>query len=218
MSISITWHGVSCFKIKSKIRGEEVGVVTDPYDSSCGLRVPKILKADIVTSSQNHPHHNNVGIVESLRGDKDIFIIKNPGEYEVGGIFVYGITHSGEVKEPVIIYRFEISGFSIAHIGNLNFEPTAQELEAIGDVDILFVPVDGPDTIDFKKINSVISAIDPQIVVPMNYKIPKLTTKAEPVEKLLKELGVKDVESVKKLKLARKDFGEEMKVIVIEKD
>lgn len=218
MSLSISWHGVSCFKIKSKIHGEPVAVVADPYDSSCGLRVPKTLEADIITVSKDHPYHNNTGIVKSLRGDKEIFVVKNPGEYEVGGIFVYGVPSSADAKDPTIIYRFEIADFSLVHLGDLNYEPTSKELEAIGDTDILFVPVGGPESIDLKKIISVISAIDPRVVIPMNYKISNLKTKAEPADKLLKELGVKDFETVKKFKVARRDLGGEMRVVVVERD
>lgn len=218
MSLSITWHGVSCFTIKTKIHNDEVAIVTDPYDSSCGLRVPKTLSADIVTVSENHPHHNNTEIVKSLRNDKDIFIVKNPGEYEVGSIFVYGIPAPTDKKDTNIIYRFEIGGYSVVHLGNLNYELSSKELEAIGDADILFVPVGNEKTIETKKIMDVISAIEPRIVVPMNYKIQNLKTKAEPVEKLLEEIGVKDFEKVKKLKISRKDFEEDMKVVVIEKE
>jgi len=216
MSISITWHGISCFKIKSKVHIDDVSIITDPYDASSGLRVPRTLMADIVTSSKNDPLHNNVSAVKSNRADKDIFVIKSPGEYEVSDVFVYGVTGPEDKKDANIIFRFEIGGFSLAHLGDLNYEPTGKEVEAIGDVDILFVPVSS--IMDTKKIISVVSAIDPQIVVPMNYEIPNLKTKAEPVDKLLKELGVKDMETVKSLKLSKKEFGEEMRVVVIEKE
>lgn len=218
MSLSISWHGLSCFTISSKFGNDEAVIITDPYDNSSGLRVPKTWKADVVTVSENNPLRNNVQAVDSLRNDKKVFAIASPGEYEISDIFVYGIPAPQEEKNGNIIYRIEIGGFSLCHLGRLNYEPGSKELETIGDVDILFVPVDGPESIDIKKISGVISSIDPQIVVPMNWKIPNLKVKAEPLEKLLKELGVKEAETVKKLKLARKEFGEEMRVVVIEKD
>lgn len=218
MSLSITWHGVSCFKIKSKLVDDEVSVITDPYDSSCGLRVSKTLSANIVTVSMKHPHHDNISAVSSARADKDLFVIDSPGEYEVSNIFVYGIQPPTNIKEKNIIYRFELGGYSVVHLGNLNYEPSSKEIEVIGDVDVLFVPVGNENVLETKKIVDLISSVDPRFVIPMDYKISGLKTKAEPAEKLLKELGVKQFETVKKLKVSRKDFGEEMKVVVIEKD
>ena len=218
MSISITWHGISCFKIKSKLADDEISIITDPYDSSSGLRVPKTLTSNIVAISSKNPHHNNVSAVKSARADKDVFVIQTPGEYEVSNVFVYGIQPPSNLKDKNIIYRFEIDGYSLVHLGNLNHELSTREIEIIGNVDILFVPVGNENTLETRKIVDIISSIDPRFVIPMDYKISGLETKAEPVEKLLRELGIKDFETVKKLKISKKDFGEEMKFVVVEKD
>lgn len=215
MSLSITWHGLTCFEIQSKIDKDESIIITDPYDSSSGLRVPRTLTANVVAISKNSALCNNL---EAIKGDA--FVVKAPGEYEVKGIFVYGATSSPEKeKDWTVLYRFEMENISLAHLGDLSYEPTNNDLEIIGEPDILFVPVSGEKTIDLKKIAALVTAIDPRIVIPMNYAIPNLKIKLEPVDKFLKELGVKNQETIKKLKVSKKDLaGEDMKVVILEQE
>lgn len=215
MALLITWHGLSCFDIQSKIDKDESIVITDPYDSSSGLRVPRTLAANVVTISRNNPLCNNLEAIKS-----DAFVVKSPGEYEIKGIFVYGTTSSSEkAKDQTIFYRFEMENISLAHLGDLSYEPTSKDLEIIGEPDILFVPVSGEKTIDLEKITALVTAINPRIVIPMNYAIPNLKIKLDPVEKFLKELGIKNQETTKKLKISKKDLtGEEMRVIVLERE
>jgi L-ascorbate metabolism protein UlaG (beta-lactamase superfamily) len=215
MALSITWHGLSCFEIQTKVDKEESVVVTDPYDSSSGLRVPRTLAADIVTVSKDNPLCNNLEAIKS-----DAVVVKAPGEYEIKGIFVYGTTSSPEKgKDQTIFYRFEMENISLVHLGDLSYEPSNKDLEALGEPDILFVPVSGEKTIDMKKIAAVVTALDPRIVIPMNYAIPNLKIKLDPVEKFLKEMGVKNQETTKKIKVSKKDLtGEEMKVVVLDRE
>jgi L-ascorbate metabolism protein UlaG (beta-lactamase superfamily) len=216
MALSITWHGLTCFEIQSKIDKDEAVVITDPYDSSSGLRVPRTLAADVVTISRNNPLCNNL---EAIKSDTAV-VVSAPGEYEIKGIFVYGTTSSPEkTKDQTIFYRLEMENISLVHLGDLSYGPSAKDLEIIGEPDILFVPVSGEKTIDVKKIAAIVTAIDPRIVIPMSYDIPNLKIKLDPVEKLLKELGVKNQETTKKIKVSKKDLtGEEMKVVVLERE
>lgn len=215
MALSIIWHGLTCFEIQSKIDKDEAVVITDPYDSSSGLRAPRTLAADVVTISRDNSLCNNLEAIKS-----DAVVIKSPGEYEVKDIFVYGTTSSMEKpKERTIFYRFEMENISLAHLGDLSYEPTAKDLEIIGEPDILFVPVSGEKTVDVKKIAALVTMLGPRIVIPMNYAIPNLKMKLDNVEKLLKEMGVKNQETTKKIKVSKKDLtGEETKVVVLERE
>lgn len=217
MALSIIWHGLSCFEIQSKVDKNEFTVITDPYDSSSGLRVPRSLSADIVTISKNSPLCNNM---EAIKIKSDTVVIKSPGEYEVKDIFVYGTTSSAEkVKDQTVFYRFEMENISLAHLGDLSYEPTSKDLEVVGEPDILLVPVSGEKTIDLKKIAVLITTLNPRIVIPMNFAVPNLKIKLDPIDKFLKELGVKNQETVKKIKVSKKDLTvEEMRVVVLEKE
>ena len=207
----ITWIGHSCFKIQDKIGPDGITVVTDPFDKTVGLKVPNF-EADIVTVSHDHYDHNNA---KSLRGEP--FVIDGAGEYDVKGVLVHGVSsqHGGEKKEENIIYRFEVDGISISHLGDLGHVLDNKQLEVVVGTDILMIPVGGKYTIDAKKAVEVVSQIEPRIVIPMHYKMPGLKiTDIEGVDKFVKEMGLKPTEE-EKLKISKKDLPQEDMELVI---
>ena len=212
----ITWLGHSCFKIQIKNNGEEVVLVTDPFESGIGLKPPRI-NADIVTVSHDHFDHNNVS---ALRGEP--FVITSSGEYEVKNVFITGIDSYHDKSEgknscPNIIYRIEAEGLSLAHLGDLGHILTAEQLEKLEGIDVLMVPVGGRYTIGDKEAAEVVKQIEPRIVIPMHYKVKGLKVNIETADKFLKEMGVSKPEKVSKLKVVKKDLPqEETKVVLME--
>src|SRR5579885_2961426 len=85
--MEITYLGHSSFKLK----GKNGTVVTDPYDSSIGLVLPST-SADIVTVSHQHSDHNATQKINGTTRRQKPFLITDPGEYEVGGISVFGMS------------------------------------------------------------------------------------------------------------------------------
>ena len=218
--MDITWLGHSCFKIEGKIKGQPVIVVTDPYDNSTGLKLPKV-KADLVSVSHAHEDHNNYagfsGTEEALP-----LLIDRPGEYEVKGVFATGIgsyhdKKQGEERGKSVMFRFDLDGIKVLHLGDLGTALSGAQLERIEDVDILLIPVGGKYTIDAKEAAAVVRQIEPRIVIPMHYSIPGLKLDIDGVEKFKKEMGNK-VEVLNKLKIAKKDLPQdEIKFIILEK-
>jgi len=207
----ITWMGHSCFKIQDKVGPEGITVVTDPFDKTVGLKVPNF-EADIVTVSHDHYDHNNSS---SLRGEP--FVIKGAGEYDVKGILVHGVSsqHGGEKDIENIIYRFEVDGISISHLGDLGHVLDNKQLEVVVGTDILLIPVGGKYTIDAKKAVEVVSQIEPRIVIPMHYKMSgSKITDIDGVDKFVKEMGLKPTEE-EKLKISKKDLPQEDMELVI---
>jgi L-ascorbate metabolism protein UlaG (beta-lactamase superfamily) len=106
-------------------------------------------------------------------------------------------------------------------LGGLNqTELTSKQVEEIGDADILMIPVGNIDTIDSKDASKVVSQIDPRIVIPMNYKIPKLKldkkNEAESVDKFLKVMGKKEVEPQDKFIVRERDLSDKgLEIIVL---
>lgn len=217
----ITWHGFSCFKIQAKTGDREVTVVTDPYDSSGGIKMPRNMSADAVTVSHRHPLHSNAADVAPAEGAKKQFVIDVPGEYEVGGTFVYGIKSAHDEKEGKergtnIIYRIEAEGISVVHLGDLGRQITVEEKEKLENVDILMVPVGGTTTMPLKAMVEVVGELEPRIVIPMHYKLPEVKAQMETVDKFLRELGVGKSEPENRLKISRKDLPvDDMKVVVL---
>jgi len=203
----ITWKGQSCFQIMATpLKGEQVSVVIDPFDDSLGLKSPS-LQADILITS-------DYGMGKEIKGNP--FLISNPGEYEIKDVFIHGF-YFIQKKGRNTIYVIEAEGIRLCHLNNFsNKEITSEQLEKIGDIDILMIPTGGGDIIDSSQAVKIVSQIEPRIVIPMSYKIPKLKIKLEGVDVFLKAMGQKSAETLDKLLIKKKDLPEgETKVIVL---
>jgi len=211
--MQINWFGQACFRIQEKIGSENIVIITDPFGKSCGLKVPK-LDADIITVSQEHPEHGN------LEGLKDKpFIVKCAGEYDVKGVLIEGIdSQSGQSQSRSpggnIIYRLELNGVSIVHLGGLGHELDEKQMEKIASPDILLIPVGGGRMIGARTAVELVSRIEPRIVIPMMYKLPDLKSDIQGAEKFIKEIGLKPRQE-EKLKLSKKDLPQDETELVI---
>jgi L-ascorbate metabolism protein UlaG (beta-lactamase superfamily) len=222
-SIQFIWHGLSCFSIEAKNGDAVANLVTDPFGPETGLKTPRNLAADVITVSHEHPSHSYLEAVKA-QGEKKIFVIKTPGEYEVGGLFVYGVSAPHDAKEGkerglTTLYRFEIGDLSVAHLGDLGADILDEQREALEDIDVLLIPVGGESVLNARDAVEIVTQLAPRIVIPMHYALPGLKTKSDPVDKFLKEMGASKAERVAKFKAVKKDLpAEETKVIILEKD
>ena len=188
----------------------------DPFSKDIGLRPPQG-KADMVLITHNHDDHNNAAALK-----EDPLLIDGPGEYEIKGIDITGIPafhdkKNGAERGQVTLYKIEVEDISILHLADFGQDKlTDEQLEKIGDVDVLMIPVGGVYTIDSEEAVKIINQIEPRIVVPMHYKIQGLTIKLDPIEKFLKSMGAGHKEPVEKLALKKKELGgEEMEIVVM---
>ncbi len=220
-TMQIIWHGQSCFQIIARQeKNHQVNIVIDPFDETIGLKIPPLPGedgADILLITHNHPDHNNV---KAVKGDP--FLIEGVGEYEIKEVFIQGIPafHDnclGKERGATTIYTIEAEGMRLCHLGDLGQkELTADQMERIGEVDILMIPVGGIYTISSKEAPKIMAQIEPKIIVPMHYQIPKLKIKLEGVDKLLKAMGIKSIEPLNKLSIKKKDLSEEeVKIILL---
>ncbi|MEK7543971.1 MAG: MBL fold metallo-hydrolase [Patescibacteria group bacterium] len=214
--MDITYLGHSSFKI----RGKQTVVVTDPFSSTIGLTFPKHTAADIVTVSHDHEDHNAAAAIEG-----DPYIVKGPGEYEIKGIGIVGLgvyhdDEKGAKRGRSTIYRMEIDGMSIVHLGDLGHELSSAEVDSLDGVDILLVPVGGTYTIGAATAAKMITEIEPTIVIPMHYNCPDLDQKAfgqlVGVDAFLKEMGKTEVSPQPKFVITKDKLPEEMQVVVLQ--
>lgn len=212
----IIWHGQSFFEIRSRERGGgEIKITIDPFDRTSGLKMPKV-EGDILIISHSHQDVSNK---KAITGTP--FVIEEPGEYELKRIFIRGIpafhdNSGGKERGTITIYKIEAEDINICHLSDLGQkELDEQQLEEIGEIDILMIPVGGSSTIGPKEAAAIISQIEPKMVIPMHYKIPKLKLSLEPIGKFLKIMGAEGVEPRKKLKISLKDLPKEETEIVV---
>lgn len=210
--MDIYWYGQACFRLK----GKGATVIIDPYSSETGLKLPKdATVGDIVLKSHDHPDHNNTEAVTSGR------VFDKPGEYEVKGVVVTGISSfhdavGGAERGKNIIYHILFDGLNIVHLGDLGQnELTEEQIAAIAQTDILLIPVGGVYTIDGKNASNIVSQLEPKIIIPMHYKIEGLKYDLEPVDNFLKEMGKENKEPLPKLSITSEKLPEEPEVVIL---
>lgn len=212
--MDITYLGHASFRLK----GKTATLVVDPYDDSVGLKFPKV-EADIVAVSHQHFDHNAVSAVSGTP-----FLVSGPGEYEVKGIEIVAVqsfhdNKQGSERGLNTIYNFRIDKINICHLGDLGQTSlTDQQVQEIGNVDILLLPVGGHFTIDASEANKIATQLEPKIIIPMHFKDTE--TKVEElagVEKFLKEIGKENLEPVNKLVLTQDKLPEETQVVLLSK-
>jgi L-ascorbate metabolism protein UlaG (beta-lactamase superfamily) len=166
----IRWMGHSCFYCQ----GSGVSLLTDPFNHEVGYRIPD-LEVDLVTVSHDHYDHNAVDL---LPGQPEV--VKGAGLHQVKGLKIKGIPSfhdevKGAKRGENVIYKWEMDGVRLCHLGDLGhlLEPAA--VEQIGQVDILMVPVGGVYTIDAAAACKVVEQLNPRLIIPMHYSTPALS-------------------------------------------
>lgn len=207
--MDISWYGHSCFRITE--RGK-ITIVTDPYADSIGLP-PLRLKADVVSVSHQEPGHNNV---EAVKGEP--VVIAGPGEYEVGGVFVSGIAlHYIDENQarPNVAYLFQYDDLTVLHLGDLAHVPDQSTIEAMGEVNVLLVPVGGGNSLRANQAADVIALIEPHFIVPMHYELPGLSVELDPVDRFLKSMGISKPQEEDVLRVTSNLLPEQPQVVVL---
>lgn len=175
--------------------------------------------ADICLSALNNPSFNGCETVSF--GNKEPFIIDGPGEYEIGGLFVYGLSSEGADGQINTIFTTEIEGIRLCHLGALaNTVLDPKTAEDIGGVDILFVPIAGGPVLSPKEAAKLAASLEPKIIIPVMFENGKKlsTTTGDSVLKIfIKEIGGQSDSQIEKLTLKKKDLeGKEGEVIIIQ--
>ncbi|MDW8064112.1 MAG: MBL fold metallo-hydrolase [Anaerolineae bacterium] len=211
--MEITWFGLHCFRIRSRA----ATIITDPYDRSVGLNLPR-LKADIVTFSQEAPNEDAIRAVKGVS-----HVLGGPGEYEIRNVFITGLDIRPENRRKRdrqrrnTIFLFELEELRVCHLGHLQHVPSQAEIEEVlGEVDVLLAPVGGGEALNAAQAAEVVSLLEPRIVIPMYYRVPGLTLKLDPIQKFLKEMGSEKAPTLDTLRISKGELPEETQVIVLQ--
>lgn len=211
--MEITWYGHSCFRLTER---NFATVVTDPFDhKTVGYDALK-LKAEIVTVSHEAPGHSNADAVKGTT-----HVLTGAGEFEIGGVFITAVQTAGGGKKSKdktrnTLYVFDYDGITVAHLGDLQETPTQSEVEALGTINVLLLPIGGGGSLNAAKAAEVVSMLEPNLVIPMHYATPASKISLDSLNKFLKEMGLSKVEAQPSLKITRSGLPDETKVTVLE--
>ena len=204
--MDITWYGLSCFRLSER---NFASIVTDPFDKSIGLALPK-LKAEVTTQSHDAPGHSNAAGVQGVDHTLD-----GPGEYEIGNVFITGIATRRASNQRNVMFRFDFNGVVVAHPGDLAKVPTQAQIEALGTINVLLLPVGGGNSLNAVDAAELVSMIEPNIVVPMHYATDGLKLDLDGPERFLKEVGAEEIEPMASLRITSSSLSEETQIVVL---
>jgi L-ascorbate metabolism protein UlaG (beta-lactamase superfamily) len=205
----INWYGENCFKVASG----NLTLAIDQFGSGTGLSAPRF-NADIALYTDTP-----LSDIDFKNTKEDTQTIIGPGEYEVKGIQVNGHHARGEKDRETLktIFAVNMEGMRLAILGHISTPPEAEELEDLGDVDILFIPAGGSPYLKPEDAAKVIKQIDPKIVIPTLFKVEGLTRKAGDVKEFVHALDIakNGTSAQDKLTLKKKDLPEKMEVAIL---
>lgn len=214
----ITYFGAEFFKVQFG----DITLAFNPVSKDSKIK-PSRFGADIVLVSTYHEDFN--GVDQVAHGDKKPFAITGPGEYEVKGVFIKGLASesgyglkAGEKPLVNAIYTVSLENMNLCFLGAINkAELTAETVEALDEIDILFVPIGGEGVLDAAKAYKLAVSLEPKLIIPMHYPNSGADIgAANALKAFLKEAG-ENPAPVAKLTLKKKDLeGKEADVIVLE--
>jgi L-ascorbate metabolism protein UlaG (beta-lactamase superfamily) len=203
----VKWLGSTCFRIKSR----EATVLMDPVGRESGHPVPK-QKADIVTLSAQSAKRGLANV------DGEYTLIEGPGEYEVQEVFLSGIRTrrtEGAKQDFNTVYLVEMDEMVFCHLGHLSKRLTEAQVEAMGDVDVLFVPIGGGDGLTPTGATEVIGQIEPRLVIPMRYRFAEDEGRRA-VGEFAAALGLSEVPREDRLTIRKNALPETMGVTILD--
>ncbi len=210
--MKIQWLGHSCFLLESSAG---VRVLTDPFDPQVGYPALAV-SADIVTISHQHSDHN---YIKGVHGKYTV--VDKPGETTARGILIKGFATfhdeaQGAKRGKNIAFRLMIDGLTVLHCGDLGHPLSAEQVQAIGPVDVLLVPVGGYYTIDAPTAVGVVKQLHPALTIPMHFRTPAINFPIQTVDPFLQAAGGGRKPGTMEIEVTAEKLKQEGGVVVLE--
>jgi|TARA_Y100000310_G_scaffold165626_2_gene165360 hypothetical protein len=184
-----------------KIQTNDTVVLLAPPGKKSEIKSSR-MKADIVVLKSPNDEVNIEPRAEKL------FTIKNPGEFESSGIFVYCTAQPEKGEPKSLMNLINIEGVTIAHLADLGHQLSDAQHELFEGADVLLVPVGGKDVLDAKAAKQLIEKIEPRVVIPMHAALKGLKTSYDDIEKFWKVIGTTP-EPQERIKITKKELPQE---------
>lgn len=204
--MEIEYYGANCIKIETK----KTSIVIDD-------NLVKLGSKSVATSKDIFLATGDAELPAEAR-----FTLDQPGEYEIADVSIQGIPARSHIDEEgktsTTIYRIIMDGIRIVVTGHIHPDLSDVQLEAIGTVDFLFLPIGGNGyTLDDIGAQKVIKEIEPHIVIPTHYDDPKLNYEVPqaPLEEAIKNLGMEVTETLDSIKMKNFDLTEGTRLVVL---
>lgn len=213
--MQIHYFGLSSFKITTK----DATVITDPFDKESGLLSPRGAADIIILSEKTNKLYS---ATSGFSGEP--FLMNDPGDYDLKGVTVTGIPlkQEGDTTKDgkhryVTATLIEAEDMRILNLNHIRtFSMKEDDLDALGEIDILILPVGGNSVMTAKDASKIAHEIEPKIVIPSHYATEGLALPYEKVDGFIKEMGGKS-ESMEKLLIKKKDLDpDKMQIITLE--
>lgn len=188
--MKITWLGHASFLIQDS-KGRKL--LTDPFDNTVGYDIFKDT-VDVTTISHQHFDHNYTQNIKDCSQIVDKIGFFNICDIPINGFPSFHDRDNGAKRGENIIFTFKMDDYTLCHLGDLGHSLSKNDINQIGDVDVLFIPVGGNYTIDGTEAASIAKQINPKIIIPMHYKTANLSFPLDGVETFL--LHMKNAEKI----------------------
>jgi L-ascorbate metabolism protein UlaG (beta-lactamase superfamily) len=151
-------------------------------------------------------------------------LVDHPGEYEVAGVSIIGVSaraHMDEAdKRTATVYKIVTGELSVLVVGHIYPELSEEQLETIGIVDAMFIPVGGNGyTLDAVGALTIIKEVEPKLIIPTHYDEAglKYPVPQQTLDQALKGLGMESKNTTAKLKLKPSELSDVTQLIVLER-
>lgn len=177
----IDWYGQAAFHLSGRggsVFVDPIGDVSGLADRGIMFDYPPVvdLNADLVLITHEHGDHNGA---ETIGGDPAV-LRSTAGRLEspVGEVVAIASEHdeaAGTERGPNTIFVFGLEGIRIAHFGDFGQRALRDEqATAIGQVDLVFLPVGAGPTIGPEQAEAIVERLAPRLVVPMHYRTHRI--------------------------------------------
>lgn len=205
------YYGGNCLGIS----GKKARIIVDDNLSELGL--PGVSKPSDIALFTQKPIAD-----KASAKDKPYFVINSPGEYEVSNISVNGIAARAHTGDPdshtATIYKIIVDDIRVVVTGHIYPDLTGEQLESIGTVDVLCIPVGGNGyTLDGTGAIGIIKKVNPKIVIPTYYADKAIKYPVPPAElkSALQAMSMEPSETLDSFKPKALELIENTRLVVL---